>query len=606
MRKAFPNDTVEVKIIPGLRYGNRQAEVVRIIKRNKEVFVGSSIRFDGRMFIVPDDRRIYTKFLLLDPALKDFSTDYKVLFEMIDWPATSQYPIARIKEVIGKKGLHETEIKAIVLGQGFEMEHPGEVIQEADNLKRTQWPIPAKELSYRRDFRKVTTFTIDPIDAKDFDDAISFEDLGGGIFEVGVHIADVSHYVREKTALDREAVKRGFSVYLVDRTIPMLPEVLSNELCSLNPDEDRLTFSAVFRIDMNGVIHDRWFGKTVIHSHKRFTYENAQEVLDAKAGTFYRELDTLNKIAYKLREEKFRKGAIDFEQDEIKFKLDANKKPIGIYVKKRGDTHKLVEEFMLLANREVAEYMFKVLKEHGGKFPFVYRIHDIPDIDRMEEFQILVKALGYELPLGKKGVAVKDLQNLLKAVEGTPEENLIKTAAVRSMAKAIYSTTNKGHFGLAFDYYTHFTSPIRRYADLLVHRLLFETLNKEPIPQDQWSLYERLCETVSQREVEASQAERASIKYKQVEYLEAKVGQTFEGTISGVTEWGLYIEEKESRAEGMIRLKDMTGDTYTLNPKTFTITGERSGKKLRLGDSVRMRLKRADVENRMIDWEIIF
>lgn len=428
----------------------------------------------------------------------------------------------------------------------------------------------------------------------------------GGNFEIGVHIADVSHYVTEKSELDKEAYKRGCSVYLPDRTIPMLPFELSDNLCSLNEGEEKLAFSAIFEMDSHAKIHSKWFGKTIIKSAKRFTYESAQELINAKSGTHFDELDTLNKISKVLRKEKWQKGAIDFEQEEVAFELDENGKPIRIYKKERLDTHKLVEEFMLLANREVAEFVYKHEKKTGKLFPLPYRIHDLPDKDRIAELSVFVKALGHELIIGKNGsVTGKDMQALFAQVEGKAEEALVKTAAIRSMAKAIYSVKNIGHFGLAFEYYAHFTSPIRRYPDLLVHRILNKILSGESVGEKNFAFYENASRHSTDQEIKASEAEREGRKYKQVEFMQDKVGKTFDGLITGVTEWGIYAEDTETKAEGMIKLSSLGDDYYVLDPKKYAIVGEKTKRTFTLGQKIKIKLVSTDLDRKVMDYEII-
>jgi ribonuclease R len=600
---ALNGDTVRIELLSKELYGRKQARVEEILVRRKTQFVGTFETAGEHSFVIPDDKRMYRDIFIKageDLGAKDGD---KVLSEILEWKEASKSPIGRVVKIIGRAGEHNAEMEGLVYESGFEIDFPADVEREAQEWKQ-RFEEEDHLADGRKDFRETTTFTIDPVDAKDFDDAISIKKLESGDLEIGVHIADVSHFVRPKTALDDEAVKRGTSIYLVDRTIPMLPEILSNDLCSLNPNEDKYAFSAVFVMNMNGEIKERWFGKTLINSDKRFSYEEAQEVLDKKSGPFFEELNTLNKIAYKLREQKFKNGAIEFETEEVKFQLDEKGVPVKVFRKVRKDTHKLIEDFMLLANREVATYMH-AFGEKNQKAAFVYRIHDAPDRDKIINLATFVKALGFELHHKDGETSAEDITKMLKAVEGSPAEALIKTASIRSMSKAIYSTSNIGHFGLAFDFYTHFTSPIRRYPDLMVHRLLYRHLVSGKIEPDEIAKYQRLSDESSEREMEAAEAERASIKYKQVEFMAEKVGQEFDAVVSGVSEWGVYVEEAESKAEGMVRLKDMTDDFYELNEKLYAVVGKRSGKKYSLGDKVRVRLMNADTDRKTLDFAFI-
>ncbi|MDD5069017.1 MAG: ribonuclease R [Candidatus Pacebacteria bacterium] len=607
LNTALNNDEVEIGLFP-LAPGKRQTgKVVRIIKRAKNTFVGTIHINKNTVFLIPDDKKVYKDIYITDTGTdKRMKNKMKAQVEITEWTDPERNPKGKIIKIIGKKGDNDAEMHSIVLEKGFDTDFPPEVEAEAEHIERTEKPIPQAEIAKRKDFRHTLTFTIDPVDAKDFDDAISYKPLEDGNAEIGVHIADVSHYVREGTALDREAVKRGFSVYLVDRTIPMLPEVLSNDICSLNPREDKLTFSAVFIIDKNAKVKSSWFGKTIINSDKRWSYEEAQERINQGSGEYAKELIELNRLAKIMQKEKFSAGAIDFEQTEVKFELDETGKPIRVYKKERLDTHKLVEEYMLLANRGVAEFISKAYKAEGKtNAAMIYRIHDLPNAEKIKDLAVFIKALGYELEEKNGEIHSKDLTKLLTSIEGKPEAGLIRTAAIRSMAKAVYSTQNVGHFGLAFKYYTHFTSPIRRYADLMVHRLLARHLNKEPIQSGEIARYQSLATKNTEREISAAEAERASIKYKQVEFMQDKVGQVFDGIISGVTEWGIYIEEKDTRCEGMIRLRDLTDDYYKLDQKNYTLVGEKKHKKYRLGDSVKFRVMKADLEAKTLDFALV-
>ncbi|OHA99235.1 MAG: ribonuclease R [Candidatus Zambryskibacteria bacterium RIFCSPHIGHO2_12_FULL_39_47] len=601
VNRAFNGDIVLISLL-GKKIKNRpQGKVEKIIKRAKDEFVGTIDKHDGKIYVIPDDRRMYVDIFL--PKEKSVQKNIKVLVKVINWSIMQ----GKMIKVIGQKGENNAEMESIVLEKGFRIEFPNAVELEAERIHKSYKASFAEEIKKRRDMLGTTTFTIDPFDAKDFDDAISFKDLGDNKYEIGIHIADVSHFVTPGTELDREAEKRGLSVYLVDRTIPMLPEILSNDFCSLNPDEDKLTFSAIFTMTGDGKVLDEWFGRTVIHSNKRFAYEEAQEVIDGKlSGPYQTELRKLREIAQKLEKAKYHGGAINFETEEVKFVLDFKGKPIRVYKKSRLETHKLVEEFMLLANRSVAKFVF--MSQNKGFLKgkqSVYRIHAKPDPDRIQDLATFLKALGFDLRNKEGLVTSKDINTLLKEVEGTPNEELIKTAAIRSMAKAAYSTKNIGHFGLAFSYYTHFTSPIRRYPDLLVHRFLERELSGGKIEQNEFEKFERICLASSELEKKASDAERASIKYKQVEYMQEHIGEEFTGTITGVVEWGIYIEEKETKCEGMIKIRDLGDDYFTLDEKNYTVVGQKTGKKFRLGDTVKFKVVGADLDKRALDYSLV-
>jgi len=634
LKTALNGDTVEVRFaIKNIR-GVKQpvGEVLYIVERAKDHFVGIVDISNGEYVVIPDDKKMYTNIKLHAPNSKlqtvQLKKDDKVYVKMLPWTDSKKLPEATLVKILGKKGVNNVEMESIVLEKGFEVGFPKAVEKEAEMIEKNERVISKEEIAKRRNIRGTQTFTIDPFDAKDFDDAISFKEVTkdsskGKLYEIGVHIADVSHYVREGSALDKEAVKRGCSIYLVDRTIPMLPEVLSNDVCSLNPQEDKLSFSAIFIIDDMGKIHDRWFGRTVMNSTHRFTYETAQAVIDgepskvekyskgiqttasAEKGMQYREpLLILNKLAKILQKEKFSKGAIEFDTQEIKFKLDSTGKPIGVYAYERLDTHKLVEEYMLLANREVAKYVFDQIKKKGKRDTgAIYRIHDAPDKDKIKNLALFVKALGFDLRADKDGVVTAHgLNDLLEQIEGKPQENLIRTAILRSMQKAIYSTKNVGHFGLAFDFYTHFTSPIRRYPDLLVHRVLAKHLHNEPFGDKDIVAFQHIAESSTRREISASEAERESKKLKQVEYMSERLGKVFEGTITGVTKWGMYVEENESKSEGMVSMRSLGDDYYIFNEKSYSIIGEKTGKVFTLGDKVKFKAVSADLDKKQLEY----
>ena len=606
LNAALNRDRVKIAPLDKEIFGRKQAKVLEIVERHKTEFVGTFVKDGSNFFLVPDDKRMYRDIFLPEDKIKNAKDGDKVQAKIVEWPDPSKSPKGEVIRVIGRVGEHNAEMLGIVFESGFEVDFPPEVEKEAEVWKERY----EKEDKFkdRKDFSSTTTFTIDPADAKDFDDAISIKTLENGDYEIGIHIADVSHFVVEKTELDKEARKRGTSIYLVDRTIPMLPEVLSNNLCSLNPNEPKYAFSAVFIMDKEAKVKERWFGKTLIESDKRFTYEEAQEILDKKTGTFFNELKTLDELAKKLRKEKFAKGAIDFETEEVKFELDNLGKPIRVYKKERKDTHKLIEDFMLLANREVATFMHNANGNPpagGSRAAFVYRIHDAPDREKIVNLATFVKALGFELKNKDGETTGEDIAEMLRSVDGSSAEMLIKTAAIRSMSKAVYSTSNIGHFGLAFHYYTHFTSPIRRYPDLMVHRLLLRFLTKGQIEQDEVIKYQRLCDDSSERELEAAEAERASIKYKQVEYMTSFIGKEFDAIVSGVSEWGIYVEEVNTKAEGMVKLRDMTDDFYELNEKLYAIVGKNTGKKYSLGDKIRVKLVASDPERKTLDFQFV-
>lgn len=599
LNTALQGDQVRVLLHPHKKDEVQTGEITEILLRSKAGFAGVIEEENGVYFLVPSDTKMYTDIMIPKEKLNGAKVGQLVFSVITAWTDPKKAPIGEVSEVLGNPRENEAEMRAIALEKGFQSAFPAPVEKEAEKLKLD---VSDEEVKKRRDFRGTTTFTIDPDDAKDFDDALSIKEISEGVYEIGIHIADVSHYVEPNTALDREAVKRQTSVYLVDRTIPMLPEVLSNDLCSLKPDVDRLTMSAVFTMTKDGHVKDEWFGKTIIHSDKRFTYEEAQKILDDDAGIYHRELAILNSIAKKLTQKRFNEGAISLDQEEVKFKLDENGVPITVYKKIRQDTNKLIEEFMLLANRKVAEFIAKSDKQERV---FVYRIHDLPDKDRIANLVEFLGKLGYKVKTKDGLIPSREINQLLEKIEGKEEKAAIQTAVVRSMAKAIYSTKNIGHYGLAFKYYTHFTSPIRRYPDTVVHRLLNDYLHDKHVDKDRWHEYDAISSFASQREKEAADAERASIKYKQVEYMSYRIGKTYDGVISGVTEWGLYVEEKETKCEGMIRMKSIGDDFYVFDEKQMAIVGRNTKKRFRLGDKVKIKVANADMIKKIIDYAFV-
>lgn len=572
--------------------------VVRVISRVKTEFV-ATIK-DGKALAA--DQKFYRPMTLTAPS----EEGAKVIVKLVSFDGKTD-PVGEVIEVIGKAGEHRTEMNAIVMEKGFRTDFPPEAEAEAEDYERRHLEIIASELPHRADHRGLVVMTIDPKDAKDFDDALSIQELPDGTYEVGIHIADASYYCAPGTAIDKEARKRGTSVYLVDATIPMLPHQISGGVASLKADEDRLAFTAMFILDKNAKVVSRRFEKSVIRSKKRFTYEEAQEVLDKQEGPYLAELNMLFGLAKQMRSQRQAEGAIDFGDNEVRFELDpVTGVPLRVIRKVRIDTNWLIEEFMLLANREVAAHVFKLAADAPEKrYAFLYRIHDEPKADRISELQTFVRAIGYEFGREKKPINAKDIQNLLEQIKGKPEEHLIRTATLRSMAKAIYTTKNIGHFGLAFQYYTHFTSPIRRYPDMLVHRILSSHHGGEKISREEYEGLEMSCILASEQEAKAVDAERESIRYKQVEFMIPKIGQIFDGVISGVTDWGLYVEEKESAAEGLVRVRSIGDDFYNYSQKEYSLVGERSKQKYTLGNPVRVKLVNADLATRTLDFELV-
>lgn len=605
MKHALPGDTVLFSISDKKIEDMQQGSVIKIIKRAKVKFVGT-VQKSKDCFVIPDSQKIYTYFNLDDSEAAKVAHDDKVYIQLGQWDEGQEKPNATVLQVIGKKGVHEVEIRSIILEKGFDAEFPEAILRDADELKARWSPIPESEIAKRRDLRDTLTMTIDPVDAKDFDDALSFKILENGNYEIGVHIADVAHYVTPGTSIDREAFERQFSVYLVDRTIPMLPEVLSNDLCSLNPNEEKLAFSAIFEINKNADVLNEWFGRTIIKSNRRFTYENAQEVLDTGSGDYAEELAILNTISKKLADKKFAAGAIRFSSEEFKFELDDKGVPIAIHKKPHLQTHSLIEDFMLLANRHVAKFIYDQCEKTDGVCGLMYRVHNLPDKEKIAELSVFVKALGYELNIAKDGsVTAKDLNALFAQLNGKAEESLITSAAIKTMAKAIYSTENNGHFGLAFEHYTHFTSPIRRYPDLVVHRILATLLAGKTISDVDSGFFDKVANHASTQEVAAQEAERASIKYKQTEFMLNHVGEEFEGIISGVAPFGAFVVLDNTGAEGMIHISKLGEDYWNLDEKKYRIVGERTGKIFTLGDKVKVKIESVDLDQRKLEMRFV-
>jgi ribonuclease R len=599
IRNAFTGDKVKLYVFYNKKRKTYEGEVIEVIERSKTEYVGIIQITNKYGFFIADNNKIHTDIFIPESAINGAKDGEKVICRITDWPVKSKNPVGEIIDVLGTPGNNTVEMHAILADFGLPYKFPNEVEALAEKIPTS---IPADEYKKRRDFRNVTTFTIDPFDAKDFDDALSIQKLENGNWEIGVHIADVSYYVAVGDKIDEEAKNRATSIYLVDRVVPMLPEKLSNFVCSLRPNEDKLCFSAVFEITDNAEIVNQWFGKTIICSDKRFTYEEVQEIIEGKDGDFKEEILTLDRLAKKLREERFKQGSINFYSQEVKFHLDESGDPIGVYIKEQKDAHKLIEDFMLLANRKVAEFCSKKRPENK-KTQFVYRVHDYPDEEKVRTFKNFLQKLGIKFSYRNQNELSKSFNKLLKDIEGKKESNLISQLAIRTMAKAYYSTKNIGHYGLGFEFYTHFTSPIRRYPDLLVHRILNSILEGKKSQYEKG--LEELCKHSSEMERLAAEAERASIKYKQVQYLQKEVGKVFEGIISGVTEWGIYVELIESKCEGLIRLRDMTDDFYVFDEDNYRIIGKRNKKKYQLGDTVFIKVKRADLLKKQLDFTLV-
>ena len=596
---AMDGDRVKVQLLARRKGCTPEAEVVEVLERRECTFVGTLQVTRGFAFLSTENKKLANDIFIPKDKLKGGKNGQKAVVRILEWPENAKNPLGEVLDILGDAGSNTTEMHAILAEFGLPYKYPEAVEKAAEKIPDA---IAPEEAAGREDFRNVLTFTIDPKDAKDFDDALSVRPLPNGLTEVGVHIADVTHYVKPGGLIDREAESRATSVYLVDRTIPMLPERLCNRICSLRPDEDKCCFSAVFEMDDEANVKNSRIVRTLIRSDRRFTYEEAQQVIETGEGECKEAILKLDALAKQLRERRFKNGAINFDRYEVKFEIDEAGKPVSVYFKESKEANKLVEEFMLLANRTVAEFVGKM--KGKTKKTFVYRIHDLPDPDKMENFASFIRRFGYKLKTeGTKSDVSKGINKLLDQVQGKREENLIETVAIRAMSKAVYSTVNVGHYGLAFDYYTHFTSPIRRYPDMMVHRLLERYLaGGRTVTQKK---YEDLCKHCSEMEVTAANAERASVKYKQVEFMSDKLGMVFDGVISGVTEWGLYVELNENKCEGLVPIRDLDDDYYEFDEKNYCLTGKRRKKQYRLGDPISIKVVQANLERKQLDFALV-
>lgn len=601
VKNILDGDIVRVKLHSNKEKNKQRGTIIEVIERAKTKFVGILQVSQNFAFLVADDKNIHVDIYIPRGKFNKNDDGKKAIVKIVKWKESSESPEGKIVEILGMPGTYKVEMRSIMSEFDLPVGFSKPVMQET---KQLDLEISEQEIKARKDFRSVPTFTIDPDDAKDFDDALSIRKLKNNNWEVGIHIADVTHYVQPDKEIDKEAYERATSVYLVGKVAPMLPEILSNKVCSLRPEEEKLTFSAVFELDKNAEIKNSWFGKTVIKSNKRFTYKGAQDIIETKKGDFSEEVLQLNQLAGKLRAERFNNGAISFEKTEVGFKLDEEGKPIGVFEKVMKESNKLIEEFMLLANRKVAEFIGEPHKNTPEKLKtFLYRVHDLPDTEKLEQFSAFISRFGYKINNKSPRATALSLNKVLQEVKGKPEENIVGQLAIRTMAKAVYTTNNIGHYGLGFDFYTHFTSPIRRYPDMLVHRMLQHYL--EGGNSVNKALIEKQCKHCSEMEKVATDAERSSIKYKQVEYLSDKIGQVFIGVVSGVTDFGIFVEIKENKCEGMIRLSDIKGDYFEFQEKNMCVEGRKKSRKIHLGDEVDIKIKSAHLNKRQLDFELV-
>jgi ribonuclease R len=598
MGQGLAGDRVKVRIV---KHGKNRLEgqITEVLERERTQFVGTIELHEKFAFLVPDNSKVGTDIYISKEKLNGAKNGDKALVRITVWPKSAGNPYGEVIEVLGAPGSNDTEMISILCNQGIEYKFPEQVLSEAESVGID---LDQEEVKKRRDFRPVTTFTIDPVDAKDFDDALSFKKLENGKYEIGIHIADVSHYVRPGTAMDAEALKRSNSVYLVDRVIPMLPEQLSNMACSLRPNEDKFSFSTVFEMDENGKVSNQWFGKTVIHSDRRFSYEEAQEIIEGKDGDFKEEILILDKIAKILRKSRLKKGALNIESEEMRFKLDKKGHPVGVLIKTSKDAHKLIEEFMLLANRRVATFIAEPRKDRDT-IPFVFRVHDKPDLEKIALFNVFIEKFGHKLDFTHPEQIASSMNRLLEEIREENEYSLVQTMAIRSMAKATYETENIGHYGLAFDYYAHFTSPIRRYADLVVHRILQEELTQKK--HRYGNELNDICKRISRMERKATEAERESTKYFQTLYVQDHIGEVFEGTVSGLAEFGMFVRMDENHCEGMIAMNQIPGDRFYFDAEKYRIIGAKTKKEYNFGDKVMVKIYEVYPRKRQIDLELV-